>query len=73
MYNPSAYSEIINIGRQTIQHDLNNELKHTKHVFSNTDSVGFGTDQQSLDTQAITDLVNELNQKRVFLKYNIEH
>lgn len=70
VYNPDAYAEIVSIGRQTIMNDLDNELKSVKHIFSNTDSIGFTGQDHIEELQA---LIAELNQKRVFLKYSIEN
>lgn len=68
IYDPHSYNEVIKYGYQIINEDINQiESNNNEVVFSNTDSIGFVYDDNH------SELITSLNDKRVFIKYKIEH
>lgn len=67
LYNPHIYNEIIKLGRDLINKDIE-IIGEQNVVFSNTDSIGFIS-----DTICIESLIEDLNSRYTFLKYKIEN
>jgi hypothetical protein len=75
IYDPHNYNEVIKYGYQIINEDINQITTNGNEVvFSNTDSVGFvyNDDNDGMDS-SLNNLINALNDKRMFIKYKIEH
>ncbi|MBL0233193.1 MAG: hypothetical protein IPQ08_05970 [Chitinophagaceae bacterium] len=65
VYNPAMYFRIIQHARDIIQEDI---ADIPRVVYSNTDSIGF---DQSVSP--LSDVLDNLNAKRTFIKYELEY